>query len=137
MALQRGRAVGEPEAGAEMLCVASRLELQRWRYLLPFIRLSNRVSKQLDEAPGLLRWAVLAEPWSKRFYTFTAWRDRSSLAAFVSTEPHAEAVRMMRVWGSPQSAFSEWSSTELPGRLSEIKDRLRQPTFYYKGGGTR
>lgn len=119
-----------------MLCVASLLELRGWRYLLPFLKLSNRILKQLDDTPGLLRWAVLSEPWRKTFYTFTAWKDRPSLAAFVGTEPHAEAVRMMRAWGSPHSAFTEWTSKELPGRLSEIKERLKTPTFYYQGGGT-
>ena len=132
MALQRGRILEEPEADVEMLCVATLLDLRGWRYLLPFMRLSNRVLKQLDGTPGLLRWAVLSEPWAKRFYTFTAWKDRGSLTAFTHTEPHAEAVRMMRVWSSPRSVFSEWTSKELPGRLSEIKDRLRQPTSYYK-----
>jgi len=135
MTLQRGRALAEPEPGAEMFCVATLLELRGYRYLLPFLKLSNRVFKQLDQTPGLLRWAVLSEPWRKTFYTFTAWRDRPSLVAFTGTEPHAEAVRMMRTWGGPHSAFAEWTSNELPGRLSEIKERLKTPTFYYQGGG--
>jgi len=132
VAFQRGRVVSDQEAGAEVLCVATVLELRGWRYLLPFMRLSGRVFTQLDETPGLLRWAVLAEPWRKRFYTFTAWKDRASMAAFINAGAHAEAVTMMRVWGSPNSAFSEWTSSELPGRLSEIKERLKQPTFTYK-----
>lgn len=136
MSLQRGRVLAEPDPGSEQLFVATVLTVRSWLHLLPFIRLSSRVFKQLDETPGCLRWAVIAEPWRKRFYTFTAWKDRDSLGAFVRTEPHAEAVRMMQVWGSPESAFAEWTGKELPGRLSEIKERLRQPTFYYKGGGS-
>ena len=131
MALQRGRVLAEVEANTDMLCVATLIELRGYRYLLPFLKLSNRIFKQLDETPGLLRWAVLSEPWRKTFFTFSAWKDRPALVEFTRTEPHAEAVRMMRTWGSPQSAFTEWTSKDLPGRLSEIKERLKTPTFYY------
>ena len=156
-----GRIISEPDPAAEMLCVATLIQLRDYRYLPPFLRLNDRIFKQLDKTPGLLRWAILVEPWRMTFYTFTAWRDRPSLLAFTDAEPHAGAVRRMRTLGGPQrgnyalkdtkrlrdfadgalccvgrTASAEWTTKELPGRLSEIKERLKTPTSYYQEGGS-
>ena len=47
MALQRQVDVLRAEAGGECLCIATFLPIQRWRDVLPFLRMTSQVEKQL------------------------------------------------------------------------------------------
>ena len=94
-----GREVSPSEPGAELLQVATVLHLRRWWYLFPFFRMCNRLFKQLNQTPGLVRWRVKAEFRAKMFYTLTVWKDRSSMDTFMVTEPHATAMKRGDVEG--------------------------------------
>jgi hypothetical protein len=57
-----------------------------------FFLYTGQVVKQLASAQSLLGYSVLARPFSKEFYTLSAWKDKASLQAFVRHLPH---VRLM------------------------------------------
>ncbi|MFQ5933165.1 MAG: hypothetical protein ACE5KI_00810 [Dehalococcoidia bacterium] len=117
--------------GVEVLCVVSALPLRRWRDVIPFLRMTYRVDKQLKETPGLVRHAVKANFLRKRFWTFSAWRDRESMVEFVRSEPHATAVKRFEVWGGEGAAFAEWQSVDGSIDWTGARERLRDPTFRY------
>ncbi len=117
-----GGEVSPAEPGAELVHVATVLHLRRWRYLFPFMRMCSRVFKQLNQTPGLVRWRVKPEFRTKMFYTYTVWKDRSSMDTFMVTEPHATAMKR-NVWGG--QAYVEWVSSDGAIDWDEAKRRLR------------
>ena len=119
-----GREVSPAEPGAELVYVATVLHLRRWWYVFPFMRMTSRVSKQLNQTPGLVRWRVKAELRAKMFYTLTVWNDRSSKDTFMVTEPHATAMKRINIWGGPRTAFVEWVSSDGAIDWDEAKCRL-------------
>ena len=131
-----GGEVSPAEPGAELVHVATVLHLGGWRYLFPFMRMNNRVFKQLNQTPGLVRWRVKAELRAKMFYTCTVWKDRASKETFLVTEPHATAMKRANVWGGPRTAFVEWVSTEGAIDWDEAKRRLRSPDRTLKPSDT-
>ena len=58
----------------------------------PFFLYTAQVVEQLASAQGLLGYSVRARPFSKRFWTLSAWKDEAALRAFVQHPPH---VRLM------------------------------------------
>ena len=93
---------------------------------MPFLRMSPRLFDQLNGTPGLVRWSVRAELLTRMFYTFTAWKDRSSIATFTTTEPHATAMKSIIARGGPKTAFVEWVSLDGTINWDEAKRRPRQ-----------
>lgn len=125
----------QTDTGRDFLCVATFLPIQRWRNVIPFLRMTSRVRKQLKSTEGLLRYTVKADFLHKRFWTFSVWSDRATLAAFVKTEPHATAVQKFRDWAAEGAAFVEWNSTDELASWDEALGRLQNPTFYYSFQG--
>ena len=121
-----GGEVNPAEQGAELVCVATVLHVRGWWHLLPFLRMSRRVFGQLSGTPGLVRWSVKAELLTRLFYTFTVWKDRSSMATFTTIEPHATAMKSIIASGGPKTAFVEWVSLDGSINWDDAKRRLRQ-----------
>jgi hypothetical protein len=117
---------------AEHLAVATVLVLRRWQDLIPFLRLTLKVKKQLKSTPGLVWYSVNADFWRRRFYTCSLWRDRASVNAFVQAEPHATAVGRMQAWSGPGTAFAEWNTRDASIFRKEALERLQRPTFSYR-----
>ncbi len=120
-----GQEVSSAEPGAELLCAATVLHLRKWWYLLPFLRMSGRVFKQLNQTPGLIRWRVKAELSTKMFYTFTVWKDKAAMATFTRTEPHATAMKRIGTWGGPKTGFVDWTSFDGSINWDEAKRKLQ------------
>ena len=123
--------VSPSKAGEELFCVASVLPLRGYRHVIPFMRMSMKVQRQLKTTPGLVRYAMKTDIPRKRFWTFTVWTDRKAMAAFVRTEPHATAVGRFGKWGGEGAGFAEWTSTEGKLDWNEVWERLKKPTFGY------
>ena len=135
MLIHRQREILRAGAGGEFLCVATFLPVQRWRDVLPFLRMTSRVERQLAESEGLVRYGLRADPLRKRFWTFTVWQGRDAANAFVAAEPHATAVRRFRDWAGEGAAFVEWESAEGSIDWGEALRRLQHPTFSYHPPG--
>ncbi len=115
----------------QYLCVATRLHLKRWRDLPAFLRMTWAVRRQARSSPGLAASGVKARFLRREFWTFSIWKDRGSMQAFVKAEPHATAVRRFERWAGEGTAFVEWASGSPRVDWREAQERMRNPTFRY------
>jgi heme-degrading monooxygenase HmoA len=115
----------------ELVHVATFLPLRRWWYIVPFLRTTSKVLKQVKGTQGVVRYAVKGDFPKRHFWTFSIWEDQDSLRRFVMTEPHATAVRKFNKWAGEGAAFVEWSSSDDIVDWTEAIERLKRPTFYY------
>jgi heme-degrading monooxygenase HmoA len=86
------RTFGSPDSNGDFVALLSYLPLRSYWRVPPFFLYTTQVVKQLASAQGLLGYSVLARPFSKRFWTLSAWEDDAALRAFVEHPPH---VRVM------------------------------------------
>ena len=125
--------VGDDEPGREVFCVATMLRLRHYRDIFPFIKLNYRIAAWLNEAPGLVRYALAARFFTRRFRTLTVWRDREAMIPFLASEEHLEAVGRFDAWVE-LGAFTEWSSLDARPDWAEAARRLEHPTAVRHGG---
>jgi hypothetical protein len=86
------RTFGSPDSNGDFAALLSYLPLRSYWRVPPFFLYTAQVVKQLASAQGLLGYSVLARPFSKRFWTLSAWENEEALRAFVQYPPH---VRIM------------------------------------------
>jgi heme-degrading monooxygenase HmoA len=81
--------------------------------------------RQLAAAQGLLGHSVLARPFSKRFWTLSAWENEAALRAFVQHPPH---VRLMAALTPHmgETKFVRWmvKGSQLPLRWDDALRRF-------------
>lgn len=130
--MQRQVEVNRADSRDEFLCIATFLPMRRWQDVIPFLRMSSRVEKQLKATQGLVRYGLRANFFRKRFWTFSVWADRYSVNAFVAGEPHATAVGRMSEWAGEGAAFVEWHSSDGSIQWNEALERLKKPSSYYR-----
>ena len=130
--IQKRVEVSPGDSSGESWCIATFLPLRRWRDVIPFLRMSARVEKQLKQTPGLVRYGLRADLLHKRFWTFSVWPDKGSVNALVKSEPHATAMRYMSDWAGEGAAFVEWNSSNGSIKWKDAMERLQQPSFYYR-----
>ena len=117
--------VGQAGSTTEFICGATFLWVRRWRDVIPFLRMSSGVQRQLKETSGLVRFGLRARFLRKRYWTYSVWTDRASLDAFLGSEPHATAMRRLSQWIVPgDAAFVTWDSTDDSINWKEGLDRL-------------
>jgi quinol monooxygenase YgiN len=82
------RVFSSPDPNSDVVALLSYLPLKSyWRIFLLLFYLSQTV-KQLAQSNGLLGYALLAHPFSKRFFTLSAWENDAALRSFVQHPPH-------------------------------------------------
>jgi hypothetical protein len=82
---------GSPDPNSDFVALLSYLPLKSSRVFSLFVY-APQVIKQLSSANGLLGYSLLARPFSKRFWTPSAWANEEVLRAFVQ---HASHLRIM------------------------------------------
>ncbi len=112
------------DATAEFVCISTFLPIRRWRDVIPFLRMSSRVQKQLSQTPGLIRHEVRAKFLRKEFWTFSIWKDNESVDAFVRAEPHRTAMTRFEEWAEEGAAFVRWTSSDESINWNEAMQRL-------------
>jgi len=86
------RSFGSPNPDSDAVALLSYLPLKsHWRIFTLLFYLSQIV-KQLAQSNGLLGYTLLAQPFSKRFYTLSAWQNDAALRAFVQQPPHLQIM---------------------------------------------
>ncbi len=121
-------------AGAQaFLREATFLPVRRWRFVVPFLRMSARIEAQLQQSPGLIRYGVRADIARRRFWTLSVWTDPEAVRAFVGAEPHRTAVAHFAAWAGAGAAFVRWPGSEASLDWEDALKRLNSPTFYYAG----
>lgn len=115
---------GPPPAG-EVLVMASRFRVRRFRHVLPFFLDALRVHAQVRGADGALGIALDAHPLRREFLTLSAWRDRESLDAMVGAQPHRGVMARYRE-ATEESAFTFWTvpADALPVSWDDARARL-------------
>jgi hypothetical protein len=129
--MQKQVEVSRADSG-EFVCIATFLPVRRWRDIIPFLRMTSRVERQLKETKGLIRYGLRTDFFRKYFWTYTVWKDRGSVNIFVRAEPHSMAVERFKEWAGEGPAFVEWNCTDASINWKEAMERLKNPTFYYK-----
>ena len=124
-----------PENSREFLCIATFLPVLRWRYVVPFLRLSVQIENQLRKSPGIVRYGLKTNVPQKHFWTLSVWDSRASVNAFVAAQPHATAVGQFERWAGEGAAFVEWEASSSDFAWAEVFDKLKNPTFYYQASG--
>src|SRR2546422_1433605 len=89
-----------PPTGKEFVLIATRLPVRRWVDVIPFLRMSSRISGQLKKS-DVVRFGVKTDLLHKRFWTISVWSDRVAMRRFVAAEPHATAVKKFAEWAGP------------------------------------
>lgn len=118
--------------GAKLLCIATFLPVRRWGHVIPFMRMSLRIEKQVRQSPGLVRYGLRTNLPKKRFWTLSVWDDRKAMSAFISREPHATAVKKFEGWAGAGAAFAEWEETRTDFPWDVAFEKLTHPAFYYE-----
>lgn len=93
----------------------SYLPLKSYWRLLPFLVYTVQVVKQLAASDGLIGYSLLARPFSKQFWTLSAWRSDDALRTFVRSAPHLRIMTELAPHMG-QTKFVRWTvkGTQLP-----------------------
>jgi hypothetical protein len=121
-----------PSDAGEFTSVATYLPVRKWRYVIPFFRMSGRVEKQLRGTEGVVRYGLKTDFLHKRFWTYSVWSSRKAIGPFVATEPHSTAVKKFAEWVGEGAAFVDWNDADGRVDWEEAARRLKSPTFYYR-----
>ena len=76
---------------------ATRLRVRSIRFLPGFFYYALISTRQVRRAPGNLGAYVLNDA-NRTFWTATAWKDESSMRAFMMAEPHRQAMPKLVHW---------------------------------------
>jgi heme-degrading monooxygenase HmoA len=98
-----------------------------------FFKDTKAVLATMADQPGLLGHGVRFEIFGSKAWTMTAWKDEASLAAFVRSPAHREAVR--RSGETAQNirfASVEVPLAALPMSWAEAEQRLDAATPGYR-----
>ena len=109
--------------------MASKLPLVSHRSIPGFMNDTLAIRRQLRSSSGLVGYALLAELSQKTFWTFSAWDDEESLAAFARSRPHDQIVQRLRPrMAATVFTFGEADGSHLPWAWDEVKRRLPKAT---------
>lgn len=121
------RAFGSPDRSREFVALLSYLPLKSYSGIAPLVIYAVKVVKQLAKADGLVGYSMLAHPFSKRFWTLSAWESDAALRAFVQDPPH---VRIMAALTPhmDKTNFVRWKvkASELPLKWDDALRREKE-----------
>ncbi len=133
MSQEKNVELTKTESNIQFLSIATFLPIRSWFHVIPFLRMSLQIQRQLKKTDGLVRYDLRANLLHKEFWTLSVWKDRAAANAFIVTEPHATAVGKFEKWAGRGAAFVQWNSSDATIDWNEALRRLQNPTFYYKG----
>lgn len=96
-------------ADGDVVVMASRFRVRRFRHVLPFFLDALRVHAQMRRSAGVVGLSLAAAPLRREFATLSAWRDRAALDAAVRAEPHRSVMRRQRA-AMAASTFRFWTA---------------------------
>lgn len=102
------QAFGSADPDADFIALLSYLPLKsHWR-IPSLLTYMLQVNKQLAQSNGLLGYTLLAQPFSKRFWTLSAWQNDAALRAFVQHPPHLQIMAALAPH-MDKTHFVRWS----------------------------
>jgi heme-degrading monooxygenase HmoA len=113
------------EPDHEYVVLASALPLRRFWTTPGFLRMVLQVRQQLAGAPGLVGYALDAQPLARHYWTLSAWEDHDALTRFVAASPHAAVMTRLRPhMGATRSTTWHLPGSALPPRWPDARARL-------------
>ena len=113
------------EPGRQYAAMASRLPLRAHRSVPGFLLDAMRIRGQLAAAPGLVGYALDAQPARKTFWTFSVWEDEQSLSRFAAADPHRQLTKGLQPQMRPSHfEFFPISGGAVPLDWDEVRRRL-------------
>src|SRR5260370_35153616 len=80
-----------------MVCVTTRFYLKHFWQLVPMYLAYLRMRRDLDAAPGLIRYAFLLQS-PLACCTFSIWESEQALVRFSNVPSHIDALRHAKAW---------------------------------------
>lgn len=102
------RAFSSYDPHGDFVALLSYFRLKSYSRVFPFFLHAPRVMRQLAEAEGLVGYSLLAQPFSRRFFTLSAWQNEVTLKAFVHHPPHFLAMTTL-VPHMEKTHFLRWT----------------------------
>jgi heme-degrading monooxygenase HmoA len=105
-----------------MICVMTRFRLNHAWHLVSMYLALRAMRRDLDAAPGLVRYAFLIEG-PRACYTLSIWESEAALERFASVPGHIAALRRAQRWcrdiwsGYWQLNAVSQSARQWPGRV--------------------
>ena len=96
-----------------VLVSVTRLRVRSWRYLVPFIFLALRSSRQAKRAEGNLAVSLLQDA-KLAFWTRTVWTTESAMKSFMLAGAHGQAMRRLLEW-CDEAALVHWTQESNQG----------------------
>ncbi|HYT23885.1 MAG TPA: hypothetical protein VEW05_27045 [Candidatus Polarisedimenticolia bacterium] len=116
-----------PDTNREYFALLSYLPLNKYRAIPAFLKFSIQIQKQLGATPRIIGYSLRAKPFSRQFWTLSAWADEKPLMDFVMKIPHGQAMKaMMPHMGLTK--FTKWKvlGSALPLRWEEAMERSKK-----------
>jgi heme-degrading monooxygenase HmoA len=97
-----------------------------WR-IPAFVRYSVQIAKQLNSAPGLLGYSLLARVLAKRFWTLSVWENDEALREFVEKAPHVKVMASIAPHVG-ETKFERWKvkGSEVPLKWEDALRRIEE-----------
>lgn len=80
-----------------MICVTTRFRLKHFWMLWPMYLTYRRMRRDLNQAPGLIRYAFLVQS-PVACCTLSLWESEADLVTFSNVPNHVNAVRSAKYW---------------------------------------
>jgi heme-degrading monooxygenase HmoA len=111
----------------DYLVLGSYLPLQRLSATFRFARRVAEVRRQLAHANGLIGYSMLGRPWTRQYWTLSAWEDETALQAFVAENPHHDIMSAVAP-DMGATRFVRWhvQGSSVPPPWSDALQRIDQ-----------
>src|SRR5258707_4345244 len=116
-----------PTPGTRYLALIAYLPLKHCRAVAKFFRFTFEIQRQLRTSAGLVGYSLNAQPFARKFWTLSVWRDQQALQDFVGAMPHSRTMRRLAAHMG-KSQFAQWTveSHEIPLDWNAAKARITQ-----------
>jgi heme-degrading monooxygenase HmoA len=88
--------VAPPPSDGDVLVLASRLRLRRFRDVPGFLRHSMRVNRAVREVDGAIGVSLDAKPLRRTFLTLSTWTDEAAMRRLVTHPVHRDVMARYR-----------------------------------------
>jgi hypothetical protein len=111
----------------EYLALLTYLPLKKHRTIPRFLWSTFAIQKQLAGSPGILGYALRANPLEKNFWTMSAWLDEKSLMDFALRIPHSQVMKALAPLMS-STKFIRWkvAGSDVPLRWNVALERAKR-----------
>lgn len=118
------KSFGRVDPEREYLALLTFLPLRHGWRIPSLLMHTRRITAQLQQAPGLIGYSLLARPLRKHFWTLSVWEDEAALRAFVEAGAHSVTMRSMTPHMGA-TRFIRWKlrGVQVPPKWNDALDR--------------